>query len=115
MEHWSKRHARHKKYRNELIVMKCACGRIELPCKVTMKRIAPRMLDAEENLPMAFKFIKDTLAMWMLGGASGKKDSDPRIKWEYAQEKGKPKEYAIVISIKQVAEIHEGSFQGNHV
>lgn len=60
-------------------------------------------MDDEENLPMAFKWIKDEIGACIfpekviiyqksngkMAKNKGHADSDPRIKWKYAQEKGK--------------------------
>jgi len=74
---------------------------ITLPCIVTMTRLSPRELDEEDNLRMAFKWIKDEISECLilkerktyinkLGRAieiKGRVDSDKRIKWLYGQEK----------------------------
>ena len=84
-----------------------------------MTRIAVRMLDCEENLPMAFKWIKDELGACLFPDKvvvyktksgryaknKGHADSDPRITWKYAQEKGKIQGIRIEINpIPTVAE-----------
>lgn len=62
---------------------------VSLPCIVTLTRCAMKILD-EDNLMIAFKAIRDQLADLILPGlAKGQADGDPRIKWEYAQEKAK--------------------------
>lgn len=74
-----------------------------MPCEITLIRIASRFLDAEENLPMAFKWIKDEIGACLFpekvviykkkngkyAQNKGHADSDPRVKWGYGQEKGK--------------------------
>ena len=62
----------------------------ELPCTVTLTRIAPRPLDGHDNLRSGFKAPVDAIAEWL-----GVKDNDPRVTWQYAQEQGKPKTYSI--------------------
>lgn len=64
---------------------------------VTLTRIAPRALDDDNNVA-AFKGIRDGVA-----DALGCKDNDPRITWRYAQKRGMPKEYAVEITIEEVA------------
>lgn len=57
-----------------------------LPLKITLVRVMgprQRKFDKEENLPVGFKHIKDTIA-----ARYGLDDADPRITWEYAQERG---------------------------
>ena len=74
---------------------------IVLPCTITLSRLSPRLLDCEENLPMAFKWIKDEIGACIfpekvivyrnkkgkLVKNKGHADSDPRITWQYDQKK----------------------------
>jgi hypothetical protein len=76
---------------------------IPFPCEVTLTRISPRFLDSEDNLPIAFKWIKDEIGACFFPEKlvtfhkkngkivknKGHADSDPRVKWKYSQEKGK--------------------------
>ena len=66
------------------------------PFTVTMTRITPssRMLD-DDNLRSALKAARDGIA-----DAFGIDDGDPRVTWEYAQRKGKPREYAVEVEFK---------------
>ena len=52
---------------------------------VKLTRVSPRQLDAEDNLPGAFKSVRDGIA-----DALGIDDRDPRVTWSYAQLQGKP-------------------------
>ena len=63
---------------------------------LTLTRIAPRMLDGSENLPNAFKATVDAIAKYL-----GINDRLMLVK--YAQRKGKPKEYGIIISTEETA------------
>lgn len=69
---------------------------------ITLTRIGPRPLDTD-NLYGSCKTIVDTLsALLILGrmperGRMGHYDSDPRLSFRYAQEKGK---YAVRVSIE---------------
>jgi len=64
-------------------------------CLVVLTRIAPRSLD-DDNLPRSFKAIRDGIAE-----ALGMDDNTKsKLKWQYAQEKGPPKQYAIRIQIQ---------------
>lgn len=73
---------------------------ITLPCCIVLTRIAPRELDDDDNLRYAFKSHKDKIADILIPGlAPGRADGDKRLQWKYAQEKGKPKEYAMKIQI----------------
>lgn len=73
-----------------------------MPCVITLTRIAPRFLDFEDNLPSAFKWIKDEIGaqlfpekvvIYIRGHGrvrnKGHADSDPRVTWKYVQEKAK--------------------------
>lgn len=67
---------------------------------ITLTRIAPRQLDAYDNLPMSFKGILDTLADLILPGCKpGRADSKLDLSVSYAQRKGAPKQYAVEIEI----------------
>lgn len=67
-----------------------------LPVVVTLSRIAPRPLD-DDNLRTAFKALRDGIA-----ARYGIPDNDKRIRWEYDQERGKPKEYGARVTICEV-------------
>lgn len=53
-----------------------------LPARITLTRIAPRLLD-DDNLAYAFKAVRDGVA-----DALGVNDRDPRVSWSYSQERG---------------------------
>ncbi len=61
---------------------------------VTLTRIGARKLDSD-NLARSFKAIRDGIA-----DALDIDDGSDRIEWKYAQQKGKPKEYAIIVRIE---------------
>lgn len=61
---------------------------------VLVTRIAPRQLDAWDGLGASLKGIIDGVA-----DALGTNDGDKRIKWAVDQRRGKPKEYAVEISL----------------
>jgi hypothetical protein len=70
-----------------------------LPCIVRLTRIAPRNLN-DDNLAYAFKHCRDVIADLIRPGyAFGRADDTDQIKWEYAQEKGQPKQYGIKIEV----------------
>lgn len=60
---------------------------------VSLVRVAPRAFDEGDNLPIAFKAIRDEIAK-LLG-----RDDNPKsgIEWVYSQCKGHPKEHAIIV------------------
>lgn len=68
----------------------------ELPCKITLTRVAPRKLDFD-NLAFAFKWILDTVCAYLVPGKRpGRADSDERISVNYSQQKGA---YAVKITL----------------
>ena len=104
-EFWAKKAARSKKQASALRSA-WARNHPEISILQTQKihinltRIAPRKLDAYDNLPMSFKNILDTLADLILPGCKpGRADSKLDLSVSYAQRKGAPKEYAVEIQI----------------
>ena len=91
-EHWGKRAGRTKAHRN---AGRLFCRHLGFPLPVTVRitRIAPRPLD-DDNLRSACKALRDGIA-----DALGVDDRSPLVTWEYEQERGKPKEYAVRIVI----------------
>ena len=65
------------------------------PITATITRIAPGTLDAHDNLPRALKACVDEIAAVL-----DVDDKDKRVSWQYAQEKGRPKEYAVRVQIE---------------
>ena len=63
--------------------------------RITLTRIAPRPIDKHDNLPIGFKAVVDEVAAWL-----GVPDNHPGITWLYANRKGKPKQYAVEITIE---------------
>lgn len=100
-EHWSKAYSRSKKQKIRIKMLFLAERPvISLPAHIKLTRIAPRALDHQDNLRMANKAILDEICNLIIPGlAAGRADSDPRLTFEYAQERGKPKEYALKIEI----------------
>lgn len=99
-EHWSIRARRTKAERTAALLMLRAnsptvpSGRVV----VTLTRVAGpqgRALD-DDNLRSALKAARDGVADWL-----GCNDNDPRVKWEYAQEKAK--RWAVKIEIRVAA------------
>jgi hypothetical protein len=100
--HWAADACRRKKQRH---IASWACGgplaeyRAGLAkgyvasAKVTITRIAPRELD-DDNAIAGCKSIRDGIA-----DALGVDDRDNRLTWAYSQERGKPKEYAVRITV----------------
>lgn len=100
-EHWTKKAKRHK-IQKFLIKQAYHCDRpaIHLPCTVMLTRIAPRALDCHDNLRMGLKWVADAVSECLIPGkAVGRADDSKEITWQYAQEKGQPREYAVRIEI----------------
>lgn len=93
-QHWA---ARARRAANQRSVTRMAARtgltRPAFPCSVRLTRIAPRALD-DDNLRGALKAVRDGVADWL-----GINDRDERVGWIYAQERGKPKQYAVHIEI----------------
>jgi crossover junction endodeoxyribonuclease RusA len=60
---------------------------------VRLTRIAPKKLDSD-NLAISNKAIRDGIA-----DAIGIDDGSDKFSWEYRQESGRPKEYAVKVEI----------------
>lgn len=99
-EHWTSKSKRHNQQR-KAIAWKWVESKPEItpPCIIKLTRIAPRALDDDNNI-MSLKYIRDSIADKIHPGlAPGRADDDKRIKWEYGQERGVPKEYAVKIEV----------------
>lgn len=57
-------------------------------------RLAPRELDSD-NLVASMKAVRDGVA-----DALGMDDGDDRLRWRYAQRRGKPGEYSVLVEIE---------------
>jgi hypothetical protein len=97
-EHWTKKKKRHdiQKVHIRLWWLN-EKPEIQLPCKIKLTRLSSRLLD-DDNLVMAFKWIRDTIAGEIFPSkAPGHADNDARLTWEYGQQKGKEKAIKIEI------------------
>jgi hypothetical protein len=61
---------------------------------VRLVRVAPRELD-DDNLRSALKSVRDGVALRL-----GIDDRSPLVVWDYAQEKGKPGQHAVRITVE---------------
>lgn len=93
-EHWSAKAKRAKSHRATVCYVMRGQPTPALPCIVRLIRIAPRELD-DDNLAAGFKSVRDGFADWL-----GVKDNDPRVSWEYAQFKGRPRQYAVRVELQ---------------
>lgn len=100
-EHWRKKHKRHQAQKEAIrFALANRLAPDMLPCIIRLTRIAPRMLDKWENLPISFKWILDAICELLIPGkAIGQADSDERIQVRYNQKKGDKGEYGIEIEI----------------
>lgn len=100
-EHYHKANARHRKQKNHIKDnLNEICSFMNKPITIRLIRISPRSLDAHDNLRMAFKFIVDAIAdLLNPGKRAGRADDSQLIKWDYGQEKGKPKQKGIRVEI----------------
>jgi hypothetical protein len=95
--HWRARARRVKAEREMTRLAWLAAGQPvpSWPAVVTITRIAPRPLDAGDNLPSASKAIRDELvACWGLAD-----DGGDEVRWQYEQARGGVREYAVRIEI----------------
>lgn len=101
-EHWRKAYKRHQTQKTLVALsMRSANLSIDDGSSITIRlvRISPRRLD-DDNLPPAFKWIRDSIADYLKPGLRpGRADDDIRFTWVYDQVKGKPGEQAIQIEI----------------
>jgi hypothetical protein len=67
-----------------------------IPCLIRLVRIAPRKLD-QGNIAAALKHVQDGCADWI--GIDDRLDT--LVKYEYAQDKGDPEEYALRVEITE--------------
>lgn len=91
-EHWHRKASRARLHRAAAVAIPHAM--LVLPCTVTITRVGPRKLD-DDNLATAAKNLRDGIADRL-----GCKDNDPRIRWQYAQARGQPKQFACRITIE---------------
>lgn len=102
MEHWTKKMKR-KKILKMLIKFYVKNVSIKPPCKVTLTRIAPRLLDVEDNLPASLKASKDIVADILIPGlAPGRADGSKDITWDLRQEKGGVRDYSLKIEMEEI-------------
>lgn len=90
-EHWATKARRVKAERKAALALSIT---LPLPLVVTLTRIGPRPLD-DDNLIGGFKGLRDGIADRL-----GVADNDPRVRWAYRQERGKPKQYAARVDVE---------------
>ena len=98
LDHWTKKHRRKVKVKAMLEkYWNIPYFDNILPCTIDLIRVAPRKLDFD-NLVNSMKSVRDFVADKLVPGLqAGRADDDDRMTWRYSQEKGKPKEYGLII------------------
>lgn len=97
---WRGERARKKRLRQQAALI---CPKVPLPCVVRLTRLSAGSLDEHDNLRTALKSVVDGCADRL-----GVKDNDPRVRWEYAQEKCKRGTYGVRIELRPMAANDEG-------
>jgi len=90
-ENWRVRAKRAKTERKIAFIL---MPKVALPCTIKLTRIAPRELD-DDNLRGSQKSVRDGIADRL-----GIDDRDRRVRWDYGQEKGGAKEYAVRVEVE---------------
>lgn len=91
-EHWGARARRSQSQRKATaLVSKSLVHQVATVLVVTLTRVAPRALD-DDNLRGALKAVRDAVASVLRVD-----DRSPLVRWEYAQRRGEPHEYAVEI------------------
>lgn len=88
--HWSARAKRMKTARRAAFAL---CPATDLPVTVRLVRLSAGTLD-DDNLRSALKGVRDGVADRL-----GVPDNDPRVRWEYGQEKCKRGAYAVRVEL----------------
>lgn len=100
---WQRRAALAKKQREAVACVLFGLTPPAAPWVVTLTRVSAGTL-ADDGLRSALKWVRDSCGVFLLGGATGERDSDPSITWEYRQQRGKRGGAAVDIEIATRAE-----------
>lgn len=106
-EHWAKSGRRHRlqKQRVKVAFLRDR-PQAKFPLRVVITRIAPRLLDSHDNLPVSVKYISDAIAENLTGNhVPGQADSFDGLQFEVKQEKGAIRQYAVRIEVYEVENI----------
>jgi hypothetical protein len=98
-EHWRKRARRVKAQRSLVTLALGAFGHRKpaFPLRVTLGRIAPRVMDTD-NAIIALKSVRDAVAAWLEVDDG---PSETRVEWAYASQR-KGKDYGVSIAISSL-------------
>ena len=101
-EHWTVKAKRHKKQKDFVKkILMVERPKVKPPCKVKLTRLAPRELDAHDNLGTSLKWVSDAIAEYLVPGkAAGRADDCKEIEWSFAQRKGQVREYGVYVEIE---------------
>lgn len=89
-QHWRKKYERNKRQQKAVqLVWLSQKPNVKPPCKVTLIRSGPRLLDSD-NVVYSFKNVRDCIGSLILPDlAPGQADGHGTgIEWSYSQEKG---------------------------
>lgn len=93
-QHWAVKARQVKKERSAAMLATARLPALVRPALVvTLTRVGPRLLDAEDNLTATLKAVRDGVAARLKVD-----DASPLIRWEYRQEKG---EYAVRVEVRE--------------
>jgi hypothetical protein len=103
--HWATRYRRTKEQRSMVyrwLRHLLPDGRtLARPLTITLTRVAPRPLDAHDNLAAALKACVDGVSDYLAGAYLAGQDRQPGLAFVYAQRKGKPKTYSVEILLEE--------------
>lgn len=71
--------------------------KVKFPIEVLLVRVAPSNGLDDDSLPASLKSIRDGIADWL--GLDD--DRTPDVTWRYDQRRGKQREYAVEITMKE--------------
>ena len=77
--------------------------RLSLPLIIIITRVSPRALDTD-NLATSLKHIQDGVADWLCGKYGKGQDRQEGLCWEYTQQRGKPGERAVMVTIHHLTQ-----------
>lgn len=93
--HWSTRAKRVKAHRTTaLLALRARVRELTLPAVVVLTRQAPSSGLDDDNLRAALKAVRDGVA-----DALGVDDRDPRVRWEYRQERAPRGRWAVCVRV----------------
>ncbi len=98
-EPWQKKHKRHKAQKKAIFFAILEHKHlIQLPCRITFIRYAPKPLDKHDNLPISQKYICDQLCAEITNDhRPGRADDNSQIEIKYDQVKSKVYGVKIII------------------